>query len=387
MKKWAIIFLAALIAFGVVGYMAAAQPHEEANVDPVTALVAGGVVGYVIGQNGQPQPVDLNKLIAKIRESKPINYEVITLDASTARENALLPKAGNFIVVDSYDSPVEFKVRLNEQSNGEINLNRHPAIEGVFYQIFVTNPAGPGQIRLLIGRGLNIQPASTSITLEELAARLGSINTFDRRGEVIWMDDFEDNINKWNQTALGTGASIALSTEQANSGNKSAKLIAGSDGLRSAQIDKYLGYSALSKYGFEAVINIGSTAPQYFTYNIIFEDVSGGGSSYYGSLRYTVATQTMAYQALGGAWINLSPTVGLPAFNSLFHHFKLVVDGVNKTYVRAIVNNKSWELSNAPLAQSLVVSDKLTATIYVLSNSGQNGVIYVDDAIVTQKEP
>lgn len=46
---------------------------------------------------------------------------------------------------------------------------------------------------------------STTYTLQdmsELAARLGSPATFDRRGEVVWMDDFEDGL-KWGTPVAG----------------------------------------------------------------------------------------------------------------------------------------------------------------------------------------
>ena len=43
-------------------------------------------------------------------------------------------------------------------------------------------------------------PLATVYTLQdlaELAARLGSIDVFDRRGNVLLLDDFESGIKKW----------------------------------------------------------------------------------------------------------------------------------------------------------------------------------------------
>ena len=46
--------------------------------------------------------------------------------------------------------------------------------------------------------------------LGELAARLGSIVSHDRRGDVIWLDGFEDGLDKWQPTTSGSGAAVDL---------------------------------------------------------------------------------------------------------------------------------------------------------------------------------
>ena len=64
--------------------------------------------------------------------------------------------------------------------------------------------------------------------LGELAVRLGSPISHDRRGDVIWWDDFECTLNKWQTVANGAGSSVALSDARARNGRYSALLISGS---------------------------------------------------------------------------------------------------------------------------------------------------------------
>ena len=48
----------------------------------------------------------------------------------------------------------------------------------------------------------------------ELAARLGSIDIYDRRGAVIDLDNFEAPYMRWIGETLGGGGNVTLTTEK-----------------------------------------------------------------------------------------------------------------------------------------------------------------------------
>ncbi|GAI74233.1 unnamed protein product, partial [marine sediment metagenome] len=87
--------------------------------------------------------------------------------------------------------------------------------------------------------------------LSELAVRLGSIDFFDRRGDVILLDSFEYGLGKWDLGGGSVGSIPILSTDKVRSGGYSAKLVgeAIDTGYSSMSID--FPYPALSKWGFE----------------------------------------------------------------------------------------------------------------------------------------
>ncbi|GAI16225.1 unnamed protein product, partial [marine sediment metagenome] len=97
-------------------------------------------------------------------------------------------------------------------------------------------------------------PLKTIYTLEdmaELVARLGSIVTFDRRGNIIWLDDFEGTLGKWGIETEGAGYSAQLSAEAARSGGFSAKLISPDDEEDRIGLKRWFPLPVESNIGFE----------------------------------------------------------------------------------------------------------------------------------------
>jgi len=85
----------------------------------------------------------------------------------------------------------------------------------------------------------------------ELAARLGSINTYDRRGDVIFLDSFESGLTAWSPSSACTGSDLVQSAKHARSGGFSAKFVCGSDGTRQAQLAKqYSNYTRCYNLGY-----------------------------------------------------------------------------------------------------------------------------------------
>ena len=61
----------------------------------------------------------------------------------------------------------------------------------------------------------------------ELAARINNINTYDRRGNIMWWDDFEGSILLWDIGGSGTGRNAELSTAEPLVGSQCCKLTTG----------------------------------------------------------------------------------------------------------------------------------------------------------------
>lgn len=351
-------------------------------IDPASVLL-GGVVGYVLKDSKvQLQPIRWSELLEYVQTAKPNPYEVVALEANTARDNVQYVSAGNLIVVENYHSTVPFFIRLNEPAAPQLNLARLQRIEAPFYRFFIENKAGNGRVVLKVLRGINLTPEG--MPLAELAARLGSIVTFDRRGDVIWLDDFEDNIDKWYQLATGTGAAIALSTGAARNGAKSAKLTTGDAVGNGSYIARYLPYPALSKIGLEFSFALGSDIDYIWLYMRLYD----GTQRHTGEIRYNAQSDTLEYTDSAGSQITLASSLDLAELDHMFHTVKLVIDYTDNTFARLILDNVEHDMTGFGLRSiSDTPAPRLELAMGIVNNATGNHYAYVDDAIITQNEP
>jgi len=234
------------------------------------------------------------------------------------------------------------------------------------------------------GTGGEISTVHTIEDLGELAARLGSINTHDRRGNVIWMDDFESSLNKWDVSmtagSAARGAGVSITNEYARNGAFSAKLLTGDVQWDEISIDHIMAYTTISKIGFEFSIRREAGLPPLYIFFGGYDGLHTFQSALYwklGDLSYLGADN--AYHALDlyHYWVAY-----------FFFTIKLVIDLKTAKYVRLIINNVSYDLS----ARSFYWVDTphtpaLIPMVKILTPGVYNCPAYIDDIIITQNEP
>ena len=218
----------------------------------------------------------------------------------------------------------------------------------------------------------------------ELAVRLKSPVSYDRRGNVVWMDDFEDNINKWTQTHVGAGGSIELSTEAARNGASSCKLITPSDTTLFASIQHGCGMLGLSNYGVELNYAHQVTGSRL----ILTMGRYDGAINHYGVIDITQATGVLRiYDQITAAYVTLD-TLSVLSEPEVWHTLKLVIDMRTNMYVRAMFNETTYDLSDyGLLAQVIATSPHIAWNIKLSTLDAGNEHVYIDDVIVTQNEP
>jgi len=217
----------------------------------------------------------------------------------------------------------------------------------------------------------------------ELAARLGSICTFDRRGDVIWLDDFESNIDKWFTNLEGAGGSIALSPDTARSGGLSCKIVTGNVAGNEAQISRYSHYPVLSRVGFEISMTF-HTAIDYVQMTSAADD---GTDLLLAAIRYYPNTATIKYNTSAGAWADLATDINFYWAINCFNSLKLVVDFDTKKYVRLIAGNQEIDMSTLSIQTTAFANHYfLVATLITAPKANVSATHYVDDAIQTQNE-
>jgi hypothetical protein len=218
----------------------------------------------------------------------------------------------------------------------------------------------------------------------ELAVRLGSINTYDRKGDTIWMDDFEDNINKWGAALAGAGAARALSTDCARNGAKSAILTGGSDGARYAHIYRQLPFPVLSSLGYEFSF-FPKSDMESVEFRMLLQD---GADAWSCMLRFIDATKDVEIRVAGGGWVKVCDYFPFYILGSPFVSVKIVADFINSKYVKLLMRNRIIDLTAYNLyTYGDVVTPQVSVSVKFTSDVGKNGIMYIDDVIVTQNEP
>lgn len=218
----------------------------------------------------------------------------------------------------------------------------------------------------------------------ELVARLGSIVTHDRRGDVIFLDDFESDIVKWGATLGGVGAAAVMSPEAARSRAFSAKLVTGDADGDATYIETWNPYPVLGKFGLEVSISIGGLIENV---QITFQ-VYDGTNYHLGDVYF--APQTNRLTILDGATglPVLIDTVDLYETFVLFHTFKVVCDFQANQYVRLILNDIEYDISGYALFTfGSGIAAHLRAVVLAENFAAGNHHIYVEDVIITQNEP
>lgn len=231
-------------------------------------------------------------------------------------------------------------------------------------------------------------PLKTVYTLEdmaELAARLGSIVTFDRRGNVLFLENFDGSLAKCYHGSDGVGGSVSISNEKARHGNFSCKLVTGNVTDDEAWVGALLAYPALSRMGMEAAWALPTNCNVKAIF--LFFDITDETEIWHASVKYVTANNTWYYW-YEDDWVALTPTIEYYQGGTQFNHTKIVADFLNKKYIRLIANDLVYDLSGKALSTGAIVYPPIMeAEVCISTKSDAIATAYADSIIVTQNEP
>ena len=219
----------------------------------------------------------------------------------------------------------------------------------------------------------------------ELAARLGSINMFDRRGDTVWMDDFEAATLRWFTLTDGGGAAVALTVSYVRNGAQSVKLTAGSGDNKYAIIGRTLSLPVMARLGFEASFTVHADLKR-----IAFSvDVYTGAHRHYIEIIYNIVDKTLTYLGTDGNPHSFVTDLELYKSARMFHTLKVVADYSTGKYIRCILDDQTYDISSYSY-YSLVSPAELARCdlgIGATNSKAGNPSIYIDNVIFTQNEP
>jgi hypothetical protein len=218
----------------------------------------------------------------------------------------------------------------------------------------------------------------------ELASRLGSIRTFDRRGTTYWMDDFESSTLKWHSSTMLAGGSGALSTDTARNGDNSFKMVTDNTIHRGWQLVKRFATPKSDNVGVE--INFSSASD---IWELAIElTMYSGAYKYPAWITWTESNNTLKYYDSAGAYQTISDNVHHFQDEHLFYPIKLVADFNNHKYLRLIHGETEFDLSAHDLKSSVSATHAwLVLNVNFVTKENVAKTCYLDDIIITQNEP
>jgi len=220
--------------------------------------------------------------------------------------------------------------------------------------------------------------------MAELAVRLGSIVTYDRRGEVVDFDDFEDTIVKWSQISAGEDTLVSHYHENVKSGSQALDITTDTADGDFGHIRRFRSVLASKRIGVEISISNWSANIDFFI-EVSYYD---GVTLHYAELKIDLTAHKLYVKDKTEGYVEIADLGLLYAFPWHWYTVKLVIDFDNDKYVRLLFADTEYDISAYTLETS---GDEAAATLMVEigcdNTSEGEGGMGLADYILTQAEP
>lgn len=216
----------------------------------------------------------------------------------------------------------------------------------------------------------------------ELAARLGSPQAYERRGQVVFTDSFERGLTGWSVASAG-GYTFALTPTDFIHGGYSVHLKSDIGASNYVQMVRTYG-------GFPANVGVGAAwwAKLYMVGdNFNFGVVAGDGTTKHtGRITGKVSDSTLYYYNSGGGTTAFGTWNPAPVDPNYFRFFKVAVDQVANEYLYAVVDGVQYDLTGIA-CNTAASTDRLYQGFFdVRASAGSHFQALVDSFVMTTME-
>lgn len=280
------------------------------------------------------------------------------------------------------DSPVGYKVVLLAEDGSMYALLQGETAEGVFQTVRLDSE---GRMSAFVIDSVDAWTRMLTIGNAELAVRLGSPNIYDRRGQVLFLDTFEQGLYTWNPFASGGSADVSLSPLAALASGYSVKLTGGNTTDWYAKVEKVVPSRPVGRMGMEFSLSM----PTAWNYMQATFYLYTGTQALWGVIRWIYTGYVLQVYDHGSDYVGVGVGKVLGADAEMFNTIKFVVDTDTLKYVRMMFNNQEIAVSTRNLfaGADTTTSPSLKVAIELLSRDGFNDAMYLDNVIVTAAEP
>jgi len=218
----------------------------------------------------------------------------------------------------------------------------------------------------------------------ELAARLGSPNVWDRRGDTLLIEQFEDGLTGWQEYAGASDGSSGLTTELAKSGSISLKVTSATGASELTGRGILIPYNSATRFGVETAFCLAGA----FAMPILALTWYDGTHGHQGRVRYNPDSNKLQYWASDGTWKDLAVDILTYEGAPYFSQAKLVVDVATGRYSHFLLDGYGYDMSAYELRElASSLASGIFAAVWLTTVAGVAGTAYFDDVIITQNEP
>ena len=202
----------------------------------------------------------------------------------------------------------------------------------------------------------------------ELAARLGSLNVEDRKGNVLWYDDFSCGVAGVYDYNPDTYRYLYCSIDTINQNKPCLVRYINYTGTYGSWLSKYFHLIKAISFGFETALRVHDNLKL-----IQFEFMRYSGTRRYQfGIRYDHSENGKLYVNNGGSWVGLIIPGALSDFRNQYHYFKICGDFSTGKYIRFILDDVVYNLSDRSY-QSTSDTNKLGFCIQIRVDSKNAG--------------
>jgi hypothetical protein len=227
----------------------------------------------------------------------------------------------------------------------------------------------------------------------ELASRLGSLASFDKRGIVFWHDDFSNAPLPWLSVTtgapVGSGYSMTLSDTKVCRGAGALKVVSSDTNDEYVSSVRHIGGMASGRIGLDTIVTSSLDAHNHAFVGIVCYDgvnqLSAGIKLTINGIAYKKSTTFTDFSI--SEWTQFSTAYSPTNYSPT--HVKLVIDVATQKYVRCIVGGVEYDLSSYDMWSTPSATPQKVMPLFgaLTTASGVNYESYFDHAMLTHQEP
>lgn len=220
--------------------------------------------------------------------------------------------------------------------------------------------------------------------MSELAVRLGALSWFDRMGNVLMQEGFQNGLTNWGFSSTPAASTPVVSAEYYSTVPYSVKLLTTIAGAGYSGIHRSFPFPYVSNFGVE--LHFKALIPfQFLHWTMTFSD---GANRHrvmvrvnYQDLKLELLDASDVYQEIGTLRVVLGAS-------SPFHVIKCTVDLLNSTYIRLLLDGEDYDVSAITIKKRVLSSNPyLYMEIIMTPVFETEPEVWIDNIIFTTDEP